>query len=377
METLTDRIITIARFSNNRALLLQSRLQAEGIDCFLAHQNLLQAAVAMGVEIKVRESDVDRALRLIELYREESGKQKEKAVKAMHTARRILVPVDFSDASLRAVKLAISLADELKAEIKLLHVFYNPVLDVAPFDTSHTYQINLTRYLHEIEQNARKQLADLVCEAKKMAEKAHNKIKINSSLSNGIADEEILAVSKRNKPGLVIMGSKGMGHQSEGLFGSMAVKVVAKSTVPVIAVPESSKLTAVNKLKNILYATDFDDYDQIALSRLIDMVHPFKPTLHIVHVSIGVKKAWDKPKMDLLKKFLSSEFTKYPVKYKIVVSDDVINGLECYMRNNDIEVVALTNHTRNAVNRFFSPSVTRMIMQRINRPLFIVKANGK
>lgn len=375
METLDEKIVTIARFPNNRALLLQSRLQAEGIDCFLSHQNLLQAAVSQGVEIKVRESDVEKAVRLIEMYKLDAGEEKEKSVKSLKSIRRILVPVDFSNASEKALQLALELADLLKAEVRLLHVYYNPVVDVMPFDTGHTYQINISSYLHEIEQNARKQISILEADLKKKATEKKSRIKISSSLSNGIAEDEIIAFSKKYKPGLIIMGSRGMGNLSTGLIGNVTAKVVEKSVIPVIAIPEKSRLTSVDHVKNILFATDFDNYDQVTIGKLVNLTHMFNPTLHIVHISIGVKKAWDKVKLDSLKEFIEKEYPNLPVKYKILVSDNIVNGLECYMRDHEIDVIALTNHSRNILSSLFTPNVTKMIMQRINRPLFVVKAS--
>jgi len=195
MEPSEEKIIVVARHSNSRALLLQSRLEAEGIDCFLSHQNLLQAAFSGGVEIKVRRSDVEKALRVIEQSLMEHGMQKEVAVKSLRSVRKILVPVDFSEGSLKACTFAIGLAGKLKAEIKLLHVYYNPIIDIAPFDTSHAYQINLVNYLHETEQNARHQLINLVKELKIKSKKTNPDIKITYSLSNGFPTEEIIATS--------------------------------------------------------------------------------------------------------------------------------------------------------------------------------------
>lgn len=375
METLTNKVVTIARFPNNRALVLQSRLQSEGIDCFLSHQNLLQAAVSTGVEIKVRASDVTRAMIIVEQYKTESGEQKEKSLRSIKSVRRILVPVDFSSASAKAVDLALQLADLLKAEIKLLHVYFNPIIDTAPFDAGHTYQINLSSYLYEIEQNARKQMASLVCDVRNRAKNGKNKIRVSHTLANGVAADEILAVSRRFKPGLIVMGSKGIGKLSEGLIGSVTAKVVTKSEIPVIAIPESTKQTVIPEIKNILYATDFDDYDQIALSRLINLMHPFKSTLHCVHISVGMKKSWDRVKMDLLKKFIEDEYGDIPVKYKILLSDTVINGLESYMRDNKIEAIAMTNHSTGILNSIFTQSITKLVMQRIDRPLIVFKTS--
>lgn len=377
METLEDKIVTIARYPNTRALLLQSMLQSEGIDCFLSHQNLLQAVISSGVEIKVRQQQVNKALLLIEQSKYSHGLQKEKAVKSLKNVRRILVPIDFSNASIKACNFALNLADTLKAEVRLLHVFYNPVIDVVPFDTSHSFQVNLTSYLHEIEQNARKQMAALVCEMRKPNEKRKNKVKISVSLINGIAQDEIVIQSRKYNPGLIVMGSRGMGNQSGGLIGSVTVKVLEKAEAPVLAVPENYKFADFSKLKNVLYATDFDNYDQIAISKLINLLHPFKISLHCVHISIGVRKTWEKIKMDSLRSFLKEEYPQYPVKFEIGVSDNIINGLECYMRNKSIDVIAMTSHSRNLLSGLFTPSVTKMIMSRINKPLFVIKASNE
>lgn len=377
METIEEKIVTIARYPYNRAILLQSRLLADDIDCFLSHQNLLQPAVSTGVELKVRKSDVEKALRLIDEFKSESGKGKEKALSSIRSIRRILVPIDFSAISHQALNFALDLALLLKSEIKLLHVYYNPVIDIAPYDTGHSYQVNLSHYLHEIEQNARKQIIDLVEATKKKVKDENHKIKITCSLINGLPDEEILNYSKKYKPGLIVMGSRGLGNQSTGMIGSITAKIIKKSNIPIIAIPENSTVINTNKIKNVLYATDYDPYDQIALSKLINLIYPLDVTLHIVHISLGVLKSWDKIKMENLENFLKTEYEKYKIKCKILVSDDIINGLEAYMRDNEVEVIAMTSHSRNLINNFFTPSVTKQVMKRISRPLFVFKASSK
>ncbi|KAF0198148.1 MAG: UspA domain-containing protein [Bacteroidetes bacterium] len=374
MDTSDEKVIVIARYSNSRALLLKSRLEAEGIDCFLAHQNILQAAVSGGVEIKVRRSDVEKALRVIESSKEEHGKQKEDSVKSLRSVRKILVPVDFSDASFRACSFALGLAGKLKAEIKLLHVYYNPVLDIAPFDTSHAYQINLVNYLHESEQNARHQLVKLAKDLKQQVKGSNPDLKISTSLSNGLAAEEIALAANRFRPGLIILGTRGIGNQTGGFLGSVTAKVIEKTKTPVLAIPENSRFTSLEKIKHVMYATDFDQSDHLAISRLIGLLHPFNVSLHCVHISVGVKKSWDKVKMEGLSAFLTKEYKKYPVKCEIIVSNDVINGMETYIRDNGIDVIALTNHNRSLLSSFFTPSITKKVLNRISKPLFIFKA---
>ncbi|HOI87691.1 MAG TPA: universal stress protein [Lentimicrobium sp.] len=374
MEPQEEKIVVIARHPNNRALLLQSRLAAEGIECFLSHENLLQGAVSSGVEIKVKKSDVEKALRLIEQSKAEHGEQKEAAVKALRSVRRILVPVDFSDASNKACSFALGLAAKLKAEVKLLHVYYNPVIDIAPFDTSHAYQVNLINYLHEAEQNARHQLINLAKDLKAQVKKKKQDIKITYSLTNGLAADEIIDKSRKYKPGLIVIGTRGIGKQTGGFLGSVTARVIEKTSAPVLAIPESSRFTKVENMKNVLYATDFDQSDHLSISRLIGLLHPFDTNLYCVHISIGMRKSWEKVKMETLKHFITKEYKKFPIQYDMVVSDDILNGLETYMRNHSIDVIALTNHNRSLLARLFTPSITKLILGRISKPLFVFKS---
>lgn len=374
MYTQEEKIAVIARYSNSRALLLQSKLMAEGIECFLAHENLLQGAVSSGVELRVKASDLESALRIIERSKSEHGIQKESSIIALRSVRKILVPVDFSNASLKSCGYALALAAKLKADIKLLHVYYNPVIDMAPFDTSHAYQVNLTNYLHEAEQSARHQLTNLVKDLKNQVKKSKSNTKITYSLANGLAADEIIALSRKYKPGLIILGSHGIGHQSESLLGSVTAKVISKTAAPVLAIPENSTFKGFDSLKNILYATDFDKSDHIAMSKLINLLHPFDVKLFCAHISIGTKKSWQKVKMENLSQLIGNEFKKVPIHYDLMVSDDVINGLEMYMRNNSIDVIALTNHNRGVLARFFTPSITKMLLKRVNKPLLVFKS---
>jgi len=374
MNPSDDKITVIARHTNTRALLLKSRLESEGVECFLSHQNLVQGAVSAGVEIKVRVSDVDKALRIIEASLSEHGKQKEASVKSLRSIRKIMVPVDFSEASLKACSFAIGLAAKLKAEIKLVHVYFNPVLDMAPFDTSHAYQVNLVNYLHESEQNVKNQLARLARELKAEVKNSHPDLKITTSLYNGVAAEEIAQAAAKFRPGLIVIGTRGIGHQTSGFIGSVTARIIEKITVPLLAVPEGGRFDGLDKIQHVMYATDFDKSDHLAISKLINLLRPFEVQLHCVHVSVGVKKAWDQAKLDSLMAFVGNEFRKFPLKCEIVVSDDIINGMEMYIRNNNIDVIALTNHNRGVLSSLFTQSITRKVLKRISKPLFIFKA---
>jgi nucleotide-binding universal stress UspA family protein len=373
MKDLEEKITTIGRHPFARALLLQNLLYAEGIDSFLAHENLIQPTIAGGVEIKVRAPDIEHALKIIEAAIPPLSKagRGRKAI----SFRRILVPVDFSEQSLDAVRLAIGLAGKTKAEIKLIHIFYNPMLGSASFDPSDSYQLNLAGYMHKIEQDARSNMDRLVNAMKEYLEsEGKENIKLSRTIANGIASHEILIFSEKFKPGIIVMGTRGIGHRVSGTLGSVTAEVIDKSDFPVFAIPQGARLPGIEDLKAVLFATDFDPSDELALERLILLLSPLNVRIYCHHISLGIKKPWEKLKIDNLEEHFRKGYPLADIKFGITISDTLMNGLEIFLRNNAVDLLAVTTHKRGFFSRFFAPSITRRIFTNVPRPLLVFRA---
>jgi nucleotide-binding universal stress UspA family protein len=376
MKDQEEKVTTIGRHPFARALLLQNLLYAEGIDSFLAHENLIQPTIAGGVEIKVRAPDIERALKIIEhaippLSKTGRGR---KAI----SFRRILVPVDFSEQSLDAVRLAIGLAGKANADIRLIHVYYNPMLGTASFDPSDSYQLNLAGYMHKIEQDARSNMDRLVNTMKEYLEsEGKENIKFSRTIANGIASSEIITFSEKFKPGIIVMGTRGIGHRVSGTLGSVTAEVIEKSDFPVFAIPQGARLPGIEDLKAVLFATDFDPSDELALERLIHLLSPLNVRIYCHHISLGIKKPWEKLKIDNLEEHFRKDYPLADIKFGITVSDTLMNGLEIFLRNNSVDLLAVTTHKRGFFSRFFAPSITKRIFTNVPRPLLVFRATGE
>lgn len=368
MKPHAKRIITVGTFPYSRALLLQIQLQTEGIDCFLADRE--SPGTSRTTDLRTQEKDVAKALKIIHESIKDSGAAKEKAIRNISAVRRIVVPVDFSTLSLHACRFAVSLANKFKAEVKLLHVFYNPAIDITPYDEHYAYQVKLSNNLREIEKNARINLVKL---EKKLViwskQEKYGEIKISTGLANGEAVDEILTYCNKYKPSVIIMGTRGLTKGTHPL-GRVTTRVIENSHIPILAVPDGS-INKISQLKNLLFATDFDPSDYDAINRLISLTRPLDIQLHCVHISVGVKKPWDPVKMEELRNQLAEEYADNRIKFSLLVSDDIIKGLETYIRNNSIDAVAAVTHKRGAMEKMFSPSMTRKIFAETGKPLFV------
>jgi nucleotide-binding universal stress UspA family protein len=133
----------------------------------------------------------------------------------------ILVPVDFSPASLRALQVALELAPQLGAEVVLLQVFPHPAppAQELPAELVH-------RYYDEAEAAQRWPLEQLG--------RAYGGLQ--RKCRHGDPATKIVDAIDELRPTMVMMGTHGRQGLKRMIFGSVAEEVVRRSSVPVLTV---------------------------------------------------------------------------------------------------------------------------------------------
>lgn len=147
--------------------------------------------------------------------------------------RNVLVPLDGSRNSIRALNYAINLAKFTSSKIICLHVL--------PTDVSSLSIIELMKPLSSIqsigyEEKLQKAGQKIIDTAKIRCNL--NKTKFSSKIMKGNPGFDIIkfAHNKKNAIDLIIMGSRGEGHAEEILLGSVSYHVIHKSKIPVMIV---------------------------------------------------------------------------------------------------------------------------------------------
>ncbi len=367
-----DQIITVTTCPYSKAQLIKARLESEGIECFLSNINLIQPGIAAGVLVKINERDADEAWSIIERMKEISGKSKQETLRRMKSIRRILVPVDFSETSINACSFALGLAQKLKAEIKLLYSYFNPIISSEPYLEGQSFNYLMDTAIMSVETEARKQMTDLKNKLKKqIQEQKLNYVRLTSSLDRGIPENVILNCIESYKPGIVIMGTRGMGKSAVNYLGSVTKKIIEKASIPVLLIPEKSIFSGMEYITRVLYATNFEESDFRSLRRLMTLVRPFNMIIHIAHISVEDSESLDHAKMANLKKHLEEEYEGYNFTCDVIRRDQIIHGLQEYIESKEIDLIALTTHKRGIIERLFNPSIAKKMIFHSYVPLLV------
>ncbi|MEX1138217.1 MAG: universal stress protein [Bacteroidota bacterium] len=140
--------------------------------------------------------------------------------------RQILVPLDFSDFSCQALAAARSIAADVGATIRALHVI-EEVIHPSFYVTGQT---SLSSWYPEIE-------ATSVKEMQKLADKAGGPdVPLEFHVKEGRATVDIVSFAKRNDIQLIVMASHGLTGIDHFLLGSVTEKVVRLAPCPVLVI---------------------------------------------------------------------------------------------------------------------------------------------
>jgi nucleotide-binding universal stress UspA family protein len=141
------------------------------------------------------------------------------------TTKQILVPIDFSDGSSRAVTQAVELARALGASIELFHSYQLPVfaLPDSSVALSPTYVADLTdRAQKELNRHRDR----LVSEG----------LSVTTKLLEGNPADAIVERANTINALMIVIGTHGRSGFRRFLLGSVTERVVRTATVPVLTV---------------------------------------------------------------------------------------------------------------------------------------------
>ena len=194
-----DKLVTLAILTYAKAQILKNVLENEGIETYIHNVNQIQPVVSSGVRVRIKESDLPHALKITEssawLSEEVVGG---KAPKIEKGSNKVVIPVDFSNYSLKACEFGFNFAKNIDAEVVLLHVYFTPIYATSlPYGDVFNYQLSDEENVRSILQKVHADLNVLSDKVKvKVASGEFPDVKYVCVLREGIPEEEILRYAK-------------------------------------------------------------------------------------------------------------------------------------------------------------------------------------
>jgi nucleotide-binding universal stress UspA family protein len=138
---------------------------------------------------------------------------------------KILVPVDFSDHSQRALDEAIGLAKTFDAELHLLHCYQIHPAAIAPYGI-----VIPETFEHDIRMAALQRLSEWRDKVSAQG------IRVQEHITAHFPSDEIAAMAEKLGVDLIVMGTRGLTGFKHVLLGSVAERTIRLAPCPVLTV---------------------------------------------------------------------------------------------------------------------------------------------
>ena len=372
-----DKLVTVAIHTYQKAQILKSILESEGIEAYIHNVNLLQPMVSAGVRVRINEVDLPRALDIIENVKFEEVDEKEGSKK--ESKNEILVPVDFSEFTLKTCEFAFGLAKEINCSIKLMHVYFSSFYPTSiPFGDTFTVQPAVEGMYKDIHENVEREMKSLISKLNaRIAEGIIPDVDYSYTLREGLPEEEVVSYSKKVRPYAIVMGTRGSNKKEQDLIGSVTAEVIEGCKTPIFAIPENSLLRSISEMKNIVFLTNFQEREFLAIATLMEFIKNYPIRVSFVHVA-KKEDRWNEIKLTGLNNYFKEHYPKIQTDYTVVDGNEGIpEALEKFVNENTIDMISLSSSPRNIFARMFNPGIARRMLFHTNTPMLVIKSTSK
>lgn len=284
--------------------------------------------------------------------------------------KTLLVPVDFSSNSQKALRFALDFAQAANMKVHVMHQI--TLMEVVPDNAFTGFYMPMAPL--QI-QYAEEELQKFVNKTRQNIKGKHT---ITTSVEPGVGTADvILEVAKNQKADLIVLGTRGASGLKKFFLGSNAARVVERSQIPVITIPHTFRR---KEIKKIGYASDLANI-QAELKALMPVANAIGATTEIFHVapSFPPNKYYDafqpeKALADLNKALKPAT----PFTYKLVITkedNDFYGGVNRYIRTAKPDMVCMVAHKRGWVAKLIQPSKSKALTYYLKIPVLCIKAN--
>lgn len=138
----------------------------------------------------------------------------------------ILVPIDFSETSLRALRLAVGLTRQGNTRLHLVNIGVIPYVDVGPYGAS--VPAVLIAANDEMAAEAKSALERVA------REEVPQGVEVRTHVRCGFPPEEILSEATECGADLIVIGTHGRTGVERVILGSVAERVIRSAKIPVL-----------------------------------------------------------------------------------------------------------------------------------------------
>ena len=243
--------------------------------------------------------------------------------------KTIICATDYSKNAVIAIKYAHEISSKIGADLLVIHVYSLPLMLGLEFDIFYEdlEKTTLKKHQTKLKKFCKKHLG------KELAE-LHVSTEAFEALS---VAQGIISKATAHKAFMIVIGMKKESAFEDLFMGNTTLNLIEKAPCPILAIPKNANI---EKLKTIVYATDFEQEDIGAINKVAQIAKKFNAKIKVVHIDTGIDGDGNL-KMEWFKEMVFQKLTYKKIDFKVLFSDEIFNTLKSYIDSNNADLVAM------------------------------------
>lgn len=271
--------------------------------------------------------------------------------------KKIIVPIDFSESSLNALRVAARIAGRTGAEIHLVNFYEKPVYGFVDLhvdnDKNKKIRVKIKRAMDRIV--LQPHMADVEVHEKAISDKALWQVTDVKTLG----DADLIVIGKYKSTGLL-----------QVLTGSDVDKLIRHANCPVLCIDENMPTDDIN-INNIVFACDFDAKALKVVSRIVNFANVVDAAVHLMKVVSSASSQDEALLKEQMHDFaVKAGFGEYTVN--VVKSGKVEKGILEFASANNADLIAMETTGDEGLTRMMYKSIAESVVHHTERPVLTV-----
>lgn len=275
---------------------------------------------------------------------------------------RILVPIDFTKVSYSAYNYAIHFAEELKAEITVMHIINGT------FSTADTMFLDTMDASYAA---ARQRLEYFVNDyASKMGQK-QNEVPVKCEVRFGVPGFTISDYANDQQFDYLVAGMRDNHSIIEKVLGTTSTIITKLSSCPVILIHENTRWIYPKKV--IYTVDDSTDFDE-SIGRYIRFNKVFKAKTDFIHIKKEDDNI-DHTMEALIKEVFSDSEPEFSFEIKSIFGGDIVQSIVDYSIFEKADMLVMVHRKRSFLDSLFNRSLSIRTAEGFHLPVMVLEEN--
>jgi nucleotide-binding universal stress UspA family protein len=272
--------------------------------------------------------------------------------------KTIIVPVDFSPASLNAVNYAMELANTIGGSITLVYVYQFPA-SVSEVPVS-------GEIINDLIADAENRMVEL---KKGLTHQWEEKIKIYTEIKEGNIIMQVKMMSSSLKPFAVVMGARGIGAVERVLFGSNTLQAIRHLSWPLIVVPIGATFKTIKKIG---LACDLQKVPEtVHAEEIKNIVKEFHAELHILHVNTKKEEMINDERIEG-SEWLLGMLAEVEPEFHFVNKENIDEAINEFTEKNNLDMLIIIPKKHGLLEGLFHQSHAKQMALHAHLPVMAI-----